>query len=72
VLRLWDTYFSVPDGLELQVYVCLAILMNCSEDLMELEVSELRAFLQHLPAMDMDEIISQAYNIRDEVRSSNL
>lgn len=63
-----------------------AILVNCSEELMELEISELKAFLQHLPSMDMDEvsdcpsaaitecnlclqIITQAYNIRDEIKS---
>jgi len=71
VLRLWDTYFAGPDGLDLHVYVCLAILRHCTEELMELEVSELKAYLQHLPPMDMDEIISQAYNIRDEIKSNN-
>jgi len=72
VLRIWDTYFAGPDGLDLHIYVCLAILRNCSEELMELEISELKAFLQRLPAMDMDEIITQAFNIRDEIKSSNL
>jgi len=72
IMRLWDTYFSYPDGLDLHIYVCLAILSNCSEELLELEISELKAFLQHLPMMDMDQIISQAYNIRDEIRSNNL
>eukprot|EP01114_Cavostelium_apophysatum_P017006 TRINITY_DN4957_c0_g1_i1.p1 TRINITY_DN4957_c0_g1~~TRINITY_DN4957_c0_g1_i1.p1 ORF type:complete len:275 (-),score=58.81 TRINITY_DN4957_c0_g1_i1:88-912(-) len=65
VLRLWDTYFAGPDGLDLHIYVCIAILKNCTEELMELEISELKSFLQRLPSMDMDEIISQAYNIRD-------
>jgi len=71
VFRLWDTYFAGPDGLDLHLYVCIAILRNCTEELMELEISELKAFLQHLPSMDMDEIISQAYNIRDEIKSNN-
>jgi len=34
----------------------LAILRNCTEELMELEISELKSFLQHLPSMDMDEV----------------
>jgi len=72
VLRLWDTYFSYPDGFEIHIFVCIAILVNCSESLMELDISELKSFLQRLPSMDMDEIISQAYNIRDEVKHSNL
>jgi len=72
VLRLWDTYFSISDGFDLHVYVCLAILVNCAEELLELEVSELKAFLQHLPVLDMDQVISQAYVIRDEIRTNNL
>jgi len=72
VLRMWDTYFAGQDGLDLHIYICIAILRNCSEELMELEISELKAFLQHLPVMDMDEIISQAFNIRDEIKSNNL
>lgn len=36
---------------------------------MELDVAEMKGFLQHLPTMDMDEIISQALNIREEVKS---
>eukprot|EP01117_Protostelium_nocturnum_P014105 TRINITY_DN5323_c0_g1_i3.p1 TRINITY_DN5323_c0_g1~~TRINITY_DN5323_c0_g1_i3.p1 ORF type:complete len:265 (-),score=45.94 TRINITY_DN5323_c0_g1_i3:380-1174(-) len=52
VLRLWDTYFS--DGFDLHIYVCIAILVNCAEELQELEISELKGLLQHLPVMDMD------------------
>jgi hypothetical protein len=35
VLRLWDTYFSIEEanGLELHTFVCLAILLQCKEDL---------------------------------------
>jgi len=71
-LRLWDTYLSGPDALDLHIFVCIAILVNCTESLMELDISELKSFLQRLPYMDMDEIISQAYNIRDEVKHGNL
>eukprot|EP01133_Synstelium_polycarpum_P001484 gene1484-1722_t len=71
VLRLWDTYLSAQLGLDLHVYVCLAILINFSEELLELEHSEIRGFLQHLPGIDMDQIIAQAYNIRDDIRANN-
>jgi len=69
VMRLWDNYFS--DGFDLHIYVCLAILANCAEELQELEISELKALLQHLPVMDMDLIISQAGTIYEEIRANN-
>jgi hypothetical protein len=41
----------------------LAILANCAEELQELEISELKALLQHLPVMDMDLVnFSLCYN----------
>ena len=42
-------------------YVCLAILGACKEELMETEQPELQARLQRLPALDIDMIITQAY-----------
>jgi hypothetical protein len=56
VLRLWDTYFSCAEGLGLHLYTMLAILVNFHEELIELEHSELKGFLQHLPEMDMDQV----------------
>eukprot|EP01111_Echinosteliopsis_oligospora_P012240 TRINITY_DN4168_c0_g1_i1.p1 TRINITY_DN4168_c0_g1~~TRINITY_DN4168_c0_g1_i1.p1 ORF type:complete len:284 (-),score=65.15 TRINITY_DN4168_c0_g1_i1:16-867(-) len=70
VLRLWDTYFAGELGLDLHIYVCLAIIINCADELLELESSEIMSFLHHLPIMDMDKIIAQAYNIRDEIMAS--
>ncbi|KAN0041671.1 hypothetical protein ACTFIV_004215 [Dictyostelium citrinum] len=70
-LRLWDTYLSGRLGLDLHVYVCLAILTNFSEELLELEHSEILSFLQHLPGIDIDQIIAQAYNIFDDIRANN-
>jgi hypothetical protein len=31
LVRLWDTYLSCDEGLELHLYVCLAILTHCSD-----------------------------------------
>ncbi|KAN0048009.1 hypothetical protein ACTA71_002400 [Dictyostelium dimigraforme] len=70
-LRLWDTYLSGRLGLDLHVYVCLAILTNFSDELLELEHSEILSFLQHLPGIDIDQIIAQAYNIFDDIRANN-
>jgi len=39
---------------------------------MEFEYSELKAFLLHLPVLDMDQVIMHAYNIRDEVVAMQL
>jgi len=68
LVRLWDTYFSRPDHFHLHIYVCLAILSNLREELQELqEFSELKTSLQHLPQLNMDEIICQAENIKQEI-----
>jgi len=74
VLRLWDTYFAIDsEKFELHMYVCLAILENCHEHLLEMsDSSEIKGFLQHLPKMDMDKILTQATNIREEVRLRNI
>jgi hypothetical protein len=66
VLRLWDTYFSAPQSLQLHLYVCLAILSHLSEELTQLTDAELRGALQRLPLMDIDRIISEAYNLEAE------
>ncbi|KAJ3014057.1 UNVERIFIED_CONTAM: hypothetical protein HDU68_000450 [Siphonaria sp. JEL0065] len=67
LLRLWDTYFSIPNGLNLHVYVCLAILTSLKDNLEELEQSEIHGVLLRLPVLDMDHLINQALAIRDEV-----
>eukprot|EP00842_Homolaphlyctis_polyrhiza_P000418 jgi/Hompol1/1377/HPOL_005585-RA len=72
VLRLWDTYFSIPDGLGFHGFVCLAILFHCKEDLEELEQSEIHSSLFRLPAFDMDKIISQAFRIKYEAIEKSL
>ncbi|WFD35216.1 hypothetical protein MCUN1_002066 [Malassezia cuniculi] len=64
VMRLWDTYFAVPDLLDLHVYVCLAILTNCKDALEEFDRSETTSMLFSLPPLDIDRIISDAVNIR--------
>ncbi|MFN3504343.1 MAG: hypothetical protein ACK4ZJ_19030, partial [Allorhizobium sp.] len=67
LLRLWDTYFASAEGFALHPYVCLAVLEQCAEDLLELDYPEMKGFLQHLPTLDMDQVIAQAYNIKEEV-----
>jgi len=71
VLRLWDTYLANFDqASELHICVCLAILNNSAEELLELEQPEILSFLQHLPVMDIDKVISRAYLVRDWIKAN--
>ena len=73
LLRLWDTYFAYHAShgreatLQLHIYVCLAILEACNEELMELDESEVLWYLQHLPTLDMGQVVTNALNIKDDV-----
>jgi hypothetical protein len=70
VQRLWDVYLA--DGLDLHVYVCLALLRQFKEGLEELEQSEIRTALLKLPELDMEELVNQATNIKNELLSKQL
>ena len=59
VMRLWDTYFAVPDLLDLHVYVCLAILTNCKDALEEFDRSETTSMLFSLPPLNIDRVRSR-------------
>ncbi|KAI8923635.1 rab-GTPase-TBC domain-containing protein [Entophlyctis helioformis] len=72
IVRLWDTYFAIPEGVSMHVYVCLAILFHVKDNLEELEQSEIHSLLLRLPALDMDMIISNAFRIKDEVIQQSL
>ncbi|KAK3805623.1 MAG: rab-GTPase-TBC domain-containing protein [Benniella sp.] len=68
-MRLWDTYFSIPDAgwMDLHPYACLAILKHFKDGFEDLEQSEIRTTLMRLPQMDMDRIINEAFNLRHEI-----
>ncbi|KAF9278789.1 hypothetical protein BGZ88_000345 [Linnemannia elongata] len=68
-MRLWDTYFSIPDAgwIDLHPYFCLAILKHMKEGFEDLEESEIRTTLMRLPALDIDQIVNEAFNIRHEI-----
>jgi len=83
VLRLWDTYFallsdaeqsgaSIDALLDFHMYACLAVLEPLQEDICSLESGEIKAFLQRLPPMDMDEVITKASYMQHEVREQAL
>ncbi|KAI8379569.1 rab-GTPase-TBC domain-containing protein [Radiomyces spectabilis] len=66
LVRLWDSYFSIPDPFDLHPFICLAILRNVRENLEDLEQSEIRTMLLRLPAMDMQRILADGQNIQHE------
>ncbi|KAG0249358.1 hypothetical protein BG011_009379 [Mortierella polycephala] len=66
-MRLWDTYFAMPDWIELHPFFCLAVLKHLKENLEELEQSEIRTMLMRLPTLDMDQVINEAFNLRHEI-----
>ena len=57
---------------ERHVFVCLAILETCNEELMELDDAELVWYLHHLPQIDIGQVITRAANIRDDCISRNI
>lgn len=78
VLRLWDVYFGHEQQaargayFELHPYVCLAVLQLSIEDLLELDHFEIHWYLDHLPPMDIGNVLTAARNIREDVLSRNL
>eukprot|EP00002_Diphylleia_rotans_P033235 TRINITY_DN7045_c0_g1_i1.p1 TRINITY_DN7045_c0_g1~~TRINITY_DN7045_c0_g1_i1.p1 ORF type:complete len:284 (+),score=45.29 TRINITY_DN7045_c0_g1_i1:43-894(+) len=72
LLRLWDSYFSCETPFEIHVYICLAVLEACREELLERDQSDIMLFLQRLPELDMDQIITRAYNIQWMVHERGL
>lgn len=67
IVRVWDTYIAEADGFAVfHVYVCAALLVSFSEELLAMEFQDLVMFLQNLPTQqwtdkNMDIILSQAY-----------
>jgi len=57
---------------ERHVFVCLAILETCNEELMELDDAELVWYLHHLPHMDISQVITRAANLWDDCISRNI
>eukprot|EP00906_Rhabdomonas_costata_P037191 RCo052288 len=71
VLRLWDFYIvgGTEEWVPLHAYVCLALLQQHCEKLLDMDGGEIVRYLQKLPTCNVDMVIRSAYNIREEVRS---
>ncbi|PWV19106.1 hypothetical protein C3747_11g424 [Trypanosoma cruzi] len=75
LLRLWDVYLA--DALEylgfpLHPYVCLAILEEMTEVLLECEKSGIIERLRHLPRIEAGSIIQKAISLKESVFSKDL
>lgn len=57
---------TTEDASDLHIYLCVAILAQCKDTLEELEAGEILSWLQHLPAMDTDQLLASAQAIREE------
>lgn len=73
--QLWDTYLSAPLGLALHTYVCLSLLMEYHEQILEMEDQELNFFLRlfsliprKLPVIDVDRLIAKSRSLYDELK----
>ncbi|KAH3745254.1 gtpase activating protein [Pelomyxa schiedti] len=72
VLRMWDSYMSEENcqGFAvLHTYMCTALLLSWSEQLMEKEFQDVMTFLQHMPTdnwteASIEELLSAAYTIQ--------
>jgi hypothetical protein len=60
------------DDFSLHPYICLTILNILKESLEDLEQSEIRATLLKLPPIDIEQVISRALNLKEEVRELGL
>jgi hypothetical protein len=66
VLRLFDTYFSEGDWVGFHVYLCGALLVSFSPQLLSLDFGGVLQFAQALPLQDLGEqglasLLAQAY-----------
>lgn len=68
VHRLWDVYFSCGDGPNLHVYVCVALLRELRDTLLELDGEAIAQVLSRLPQVDIGQLVAQADNLRRDAR----
>lgn len=67
LLRVWDTLFAEPGGLEdFVVYVCAALLYSCHDQLLAGSAQDAIILLQSLPTAewkpsDVEQVLAQAY-----------
>ena len=64
---MWDSYLSEKDGFEgFHIYVCATLLVHFSEQMREMQFTDLLLFLQDLPTKEwgpdeVEPLLSQAF-----------
>jgi len=48
----------------MHLYVCLAVLKSFENDLVDKTYPELRAFMERIPALDIEKTVAQAQNFQ--------
>jgi hypothetical protein len=74
-LRLLDSYLadcSETGGFPLHIFVCLSLLSMLTEDLMEMDRTQIIAFLGCLPRVDVEVLLQQALSVREAILSREL
>lgn len=74
-LRLLDSYLadcSETGGFPLHIFVCLSLLSMLTEDLMEMDRTQMIAFLGCLPRVDTEVLLQQALSVREAILSKEL
>ncbi|CCW66034.1 unnamed protein product [Phytomonas sp. Hart1] len=75
LLRIWD-YYLVDLGETLTFsshpFVCLALLSNLTEELVECDKIEILYRLEHMPRINAEAVLQNAISIREDVYTSGL
>ncbi len=72
---IWDHYLNeamLEMGFPLHLYVCLSLLDQFSERLMEMDRVEILAFLSHFPRLNVERVLTDARRLKERVRSKGL
>ena len=66
LIRLWDAYISLG-ALDLHTLVCVAVLENRQDDLLDGSFYDVRSFLVR-PTLDVDRVVVQSQSLAGEMR----
>ena len=70
-IRIWDTYFSEDEGFsQFHCYVCAALFLHFSKDLMQMGFQDALMFLQNLPTRQWDDdkltvLLAEGYQMKE-------
>ncbi|CCW62532.1 unnamed protein product [Phytomonas sp. EM1] len=75
LLRIWDYYLTDPGEtltFSLHPFVCLALLSNLTEDLVDCDKREILYRLEHMPRINAEAVLQKAISIREDAYTRGL